>query len=544
MTKFFKKPLILILICVMVLSMIIPAFGATTVSDYESHWASNTIQSAIDSGMAKGYLDGTFKPDNSITRGEFFSLVNNAFNFTVASEDTYTDVVADAWYAPVIAKAKAAGYISGYPDGSIHPEMEISRQEVAVIINDLKSLTPVASTLAFTDATAVADWSKQAIIAMFEAKVMIGYPDGSFKPERDITRAEALIVLNNILDYQVVAQEPVVTEEPVVSEEEPVVSEEPDVVGVETLLVDKETISLTVDGETVTITAIIMPDNASNKDINWTSSNTDVATVVDGVVTPVGAGTATITGMSDADETIMATTVVTVDDAVVIAPVTTVGNPVDLGMAGDYVILAKTGISAVPNSAITGNIGVSPIDSTAITGFSLTMDASNQFSVSSQLTGMAFASDYTAPTSSNLTTAISNMETAYTDAAGRAADYTELHSGDLSGKTLTAGVYKWGTAVLINSDVTLSGGPDDVFIFQIGRGITQANGTNIILTGGVQAKNIFWQAAESVSIGTGAHFEGIVLSMTNITVGTNASVNGQLLAQTAVTLDQATVVKP
>ena len=198
----------------------------------------------------------------------------------------------------------------------------------------------------------------------------------------------------------------------------------------------------------------------------------------------------------------------------------------------------------MPDSVITGNIGVSPIDFTAITGFSLTADATNVFSTSAQITGKAYASDYASPTPSNLTTAISNMETAYTDAAGRAVNYTELYGGDISGKTLTAGVYKWGTGVLINTNVTLNGGADDVWIFQIAEGITQASGTRIILTGGAQAKNIFWQAAETVAIGTDAHFEGIILGMTNITLGTNASINGRLLAQTAVTLDKSIVVAP
>jgi hypothetical protein len=217
---------------------------------------------------------------------------------------------------------------------------------------------------------------------------------------------------------------------------------------------------------------------------------------------------------------------------------------VNLGTAGDYAILTKTGISTVPNSVITGNIGVSPIDSTAITGFSLTVDATNEFSGSTQVTGKVFAADYASPTPSKLTTSISNMETAYTDAAGRAADFTELYTGDISGQTLTPGVYKWGTGVLINSDVYLNGGANDVFIFQIAKGITQASNTKIILTGGVQAKNIFWQSAQTVEIGTGAHFEGIVLGMTNITLGSKASINGRLLAQTAVTLIKSTVVAP
>lgn len=218
--------------------------------------------------------------------------------------------------------------------------------------------------------------------------------------------------------------------------------------------------------------------------------------------------------------------------------------PVNLGEADNYAVLAKTGISTVPNSAITGNIGVSPIDSTAITGFSLILDSTTAFSRSTQLVGQAYAPDYASPTPSNLTTAVSNMETAYTDAAGRAPGYTELYTGDISGKTLTSGVYKWGTGVLINSDVTLSGGANDVFIFQVSKGITQASGTKIILSGGVQAKNIFWQVAQTVKIKSDAHFEGIILGKTNVAMGANASINGRLLAQTAVTLIKSTIVAP
>ena len=217
---------------------------------------------------------------------------------------------------------------------------------------------------------------------------------------------------------------------------------------------------------------------------------------------------------------------------------------VNLGMAGNYAILAKSGISSVPYSVIIGDIAVSPINSTAITGFSLILDSTNVFAKSTQITGKAYAPDYASQTPSKLTKAVGDMETAFTDASGRAVNYTELYTGNISGKTLIPGVYKWGTGVLINSDVTLNGGANDVFIFQIAKGITQATGTKIILSGGVQAKNIFWQSSETVAIGTGAHFEGIILSKTNITFGTNASINGRLLAQTAVTLIKSTVVAP
>ena len=220
-------------------------------------------------------------------------------------------------------------------------------------------------------------------------------------------------------------------------------------------------------------------------------------------------------------------------------------TPVNLGSAGNYVILAKSGISTIPTSAITGNIGVSPIDSPAITGFSLNLAAGSPFSTSAQVIGNVYAPDYAAPTPANLTTAISDMQTAYTDAAGRSLpDFTELGSGQIGGLTLVPGLYKWSTDVLISSDVTLSGGPNDVWIFQIAGKITQANGTKIHLTGGALAANIFWQVSGDVSLGTTSHFEGIIMAQTAISLGTGASINGRLLAQTAVTLDANVVTAP
>jgi len=218
-------------------------------------------------------------------------------------------------------------------------------------------------------------------------------------------------------------------------------------------------------------------------------------------------------------------------------------TPVELGSADDFVILAKAGISTVTTSEITGDLGVSPAAATYVTGFSLTMDSTGVFSTSSQVTGHIYSADYTSPTPSNLTTAVSDMQTAYTDAAGRAANYNELYAGDLSGKTLTPGVYKYSNSVLINTELTLTGNANDVWIFQIAGSLTQASNISITLAGGALAENIFWQVADTVVIGTGAHFEGTILAMTNIAVGTNASINGGLFAQTAVTLDANMIVK-
>jgi hypothetical protein len=219
--------------------------------------------------------------------------------------------------------------------------------------------------------------------------------------------------------------------------------------------------------------------------------------------------------------------------------------PVVLGSAGNFAVLAKSGISTVPPSSVVGDIGVSPIDSTAITGFSLTLDSSGQFAESPQVTGRIYAPDFASPTATTLTTAVADMETAYTDAAGRSLpDFTELGAGDIGGMTLAPGLYKWGTGLLIPSNVTLSGGPDDIWIFQIAGNLTVAEGKAVILRGGAQARNIFWQVAGGVGVelGTTSHFEGILLAQAAISLRTGASINGRLLAQTAVTLDGNSVV--
>lgn len=218
--------------------------------------------------------------------------------------------------------------------------------------------------------------------------------------------------------------------------------------------------------------------------------------------------------------------------------------PVVLGTAGNFVILAKSATSNVPTSAITGHIGLSPAAASFVTGLPLTLDAGGTFATTPQVTGNVYAADYASPTPSNLTAAVSNMETAYTDAAGRPTpDHTELAAGNIGGLTLPAGLYKWSNTVLIPTNVTLSGGANDTWIFQIAGGLTQSSATRVILAGGARAENVVWQVFGAVDIGTTAHLEGRVLSQTSIVLRTGATVNGRLLAQTAVTLAGNTVVQ-
>jgi hypothetical protein len=175
------------------------------------------------------------------------------------------------------------------------------------------------------------------------------------------------------------------------------------------------------------------------------------------------------------------------------------------------------------------------------------MDSSGQFSTSSLVTGEIYAADYATPTPSMLTTAVGDMQTAYTDAAGRTnPNFTELGAGDISGMTLAPGLYKWGTGLTINTGVTLDcqGNANAVFIFQIGQTLTVGNGASVTLTGGCQAGNIFWQVAGQTTIGTTASFSGIILCQTAIVLNTGATLDGRALAQTAVTLDANAVTAP
>ena len=220
-------------------------------------------------------------------------------------------------------------------------------------------------------------------------------------------------------------------------------------------------------------------------------------------------------------------------------------SPVNHRTAGGFTILTATGITTTGTTAVVGNMGVSPIAATSMTGFGLIADATDTFSTSSLVSGKIYAADYAPPTPTKMTTAISDMETAFTDAAGRATpNFTELGGGDISGKTLLPGLYKWGTGVSITNGVTLAGGPNDVWIFQMAGDLTVNNGAIITLVGGAQAKNVFWQVSGQATLGTTADVKGIILSQTLISMNTGAKLSGRALAQTAVTLIANTVTAP
>eukprot|EP00579_Thalassiosira_antarctica_P014097 CAMPEP_0201945024 /NCGR_PEP_ID=MMETSP0903-20130614/53690_1 /ASSEMBLY_ACC=CAM_ASM_000552 /TAXON_ID=420261 /ORGANISM="Thalassiosira antarctica, Strain CCMP982" /LENGTH=442 /DNA_ID=CAMNT_0048488083 /DNA_START=349 /DNA_END=1679 /DNA_ORIENTATION=+ len=267
---------------------------------------------------------------------------------------------------------------------------------------------------------------------------------------------------------------------------------------------------------------------------------------------------------------------------------TSAEDTINLGDAGNYAILGKTGISTVPSSAITGDIAVSPIVDTAMTGFSFAMDPSTEFSTSAQITGNAYAANYGGTTPADLTAAVSAMEAAYTDAAGRtmpSADRINYGEGFLGGNyggpefpltpgvyhfgsdvnlnygegflggnyggpefPLTPGVYHFGSDVNLKSDVHFSG--KGVYIIQITGNLKQAANFDVILDpvydgdGPAQANDIFWQVAGYVEVGTGAKMQGIILAKTRADFLTGSSLEGRVLTQTACNLQSAKITQP
>ena len=220
-------------------------------------------------------------------------------------------------------------------------------------------------------------------------------------------------------------------------------------------------------------------------------------------------------------------------------------RPVMLESTGDFVMLATTGVTVGASETITGDIGLNALD-TSFVGFDQILDVSGTFSraASATITGNMYANNYTDPTPLYLTTAIADMNAAYADAAGRVG-WTDLVSGELGGRTLAPGLYHCASAASITTNLILDGGPDGIYIFQIGGGLTMAAAVQVVLPNGALPKNVFWQTVGAVGLGASAQLQGIVLSNAAITLGASTVVNGRLFAPTIdISADSVSVLEP
>jgi Bacterial Ig-like domain (group 2)/S-layer homology domain len=238
-------------------------------TDISGNWAYAQISSLIEKGIAAGYPDGTFKPDNTVTRAEFMVMVNKAYGYIQTKDVSYSDVMPGDWFYNDIALAAAAGYIAGYDDGTMQPNSAITREQSAVILAKVLKLdTSTLKKLAFTDANSIGAWSLNSVSAMVDGGMISGYPDGTFKPAAPITRAEAAALIDKSLAGRIAVAE---------------------------VSLQKNTLILKV-GNSETIFVMIRPNEASDKEVAWSSDNPEVASVNSaGYITGNAVGECTVT---------------------------------------------------------------------------------------------------------------------------------------------------------------------------------------------------------------------------------------------------------
>ncbi|WP_419874072.1 LamG-like jellyroll fold domain-containing protein [Candidatus Pristimantibacillus sp. PTI5] len=168
-------------------------------SDIYGHWAEKDFNSWYEKQLIKGYGDGNFKPNQAISRAEFMTLINRVFNFVEEKEVSFSDLTSSSSFYTEVKKAVAAGYLSGYSDGTIRPNAPITRQEAAVILfRAFQMKESGTDEIVLTDTAGLPAWSKEAVETFVSEGYITGYDDHTFRPANKITRAEALRLVNNI----------------------------------------------------------------------------------------------------------------------------------------------------------------------------------------------------------------------------------------------------------------------------------------------------------------------------------------------------------
>lgn len=182
-----------------------PVLAVNGIKDINGHWAQVHIEKWINDGLIAGYPDGQFKPDGEITRAELVTLVNKAFK--TKNNDTiydFSDVKSSDWFYAEVMSAKAAGYISGYPDGTFKPNEAITRQEAAALITTLLNPESEDESVikSFNDYQSIDSWAKSSVNEVAIHGIMSGFPDKTFGPQKNITRAETVVTLDKALAYK------------------------------------------------------------------------------------------------------------------------------------------------------------------------------------------------------------------------------------------------------------------------------------------------------------------------------------------------------
>lgn len=170
-------------------------------NDIRGHWAEENVIKYVEKGMVRGYEDGSFKPDNPISRAEFVTIINNHLNLTDVAEIEFTDISEKAWYKTELQKAVEGGYVSGYADGTFRPDQFISRQESAVIVAKIMGFDLKAGgneVDRFDDGKNIPAWGLGSMNALVRNGILNGYPDNTIRCDGKLTRGEVLSILDHM----------------------------------------------------------------------------------------------------------------------------------------------------------------------------------------------------------------------------------------------------------------------------------------------------------------------------------------------------------
>ena len=196
MLNWLKRSLGAFLAVCMLVSMLPTALAADR-SEIEGHWAKESLTYFADQDWLKGYEDGTYKPDRTITRAEFIALVNRVCGFTQQTEgvlDKFTDVKKDQWYYKDIAIAVTQGYVEGDSETTVSPNANITREQAFTMLGRVAGLSAQDFDVlaAFKDSTSVSSYAKPYLATLVKNGYVNGYEDKTLRPQRNITRAEAV----------------------------------------------------------------------------------------------------------------------------------------------------------------------------------------------------------------------------------------------------------------------------------------------------------------------------------------------------------------
>ncbi|MBX6378891.1 MAG: S-layer homology domain-containing protein, partial [Clostridia bacterium] len=166
------------------------------------HWAWEAVRGLAVRGALDGYPDGSFRPGAAISRAEFVKALALALRWQLpaVAQTNFRDVGRGDWFASYVAVAAGAGLVTG-DAGLFRPQDPIQRQEVAAVVARYLHLGEGAAP-SVRDLPRVAPWARAAVAGVLDSGIMTGYPDGTFRPEASITRAEAAAVLMRVLQRQ------------------------------------------------------------------------------------------------------------------------------------------------------------------------------------------------------------------------------------------------------------------------------------------------------------------------------------------------------